>query len=83
MITPIGPQDTYIIYKAREQELELKIQRRLAREARGEMEPVKQPWYARAARWLSVRDLLPAFIKQAAVKPAALEEPCPVVPCYR
>lgn len=79
MITPISPMDVRILYKERETELELAIERRLARESRGEMESAKRvdPWYAQAAYWLKERSPFHAFQKQVAAKPARMEKSCP------
>jgi hypothetical protein len=75
MNSPISPEFQYIIYKQREKELELAIQRRLESEARGENRPAKQaqPWYASAAGWLKANTLLRVFQKQAVNEPVCCE----------
>ncbi len=54
MMNPISPEFQYIIYKEREKELELAIERRLAREARGKVATPKQAgsWYLAVVHWL-------------------------------
>jgi len=83
MLNPISPELQRMLYKERENELELTIQRRLAREARQAIQPAKQayPWYARAARWLKERTPLRAFQKQVAAAPAHMEDACQGLPC--
>lgn len=85
MLNPIDPQSQYIIYKHREKELELDIQRRLTREARAAASPVPQaiPWYTAVAEWLSAIVPFHAIQKQVAAQPARIEEPhpCQGLPC--
>ncbi len=78
MNSPISPEFQYIIYKERERELEIAIQRRLEREARGipNGEPT-EPWYAAAVDWLKERMPFQTAKKQLAAEAAGKEEPCP------
>ncbi len=48
----IDPRTQYIIYKGRENELMLQIERKLAAQERGKSAETAQTWYSAAARWL-------------------------------
>ena len=84
MLNQLDPQSQYIIYKQREKELELDIQRRLTHAARAAASPVPQPipWYTAVAEWLSAIVPFHAPQKQVAA-PARIEEarPCQGLPC--
>ena len=68
----IDPRTQYIVYKERENELMLQIERiRTARE-RGEMTETSQPWYVKTGQWLRAMLKEKAFPRQQIVE----EKPC-------
>ncbi len=83
MVNQIDPRTQYILYEERSKQLDLAIERRLARQAREEMGAAKPayPWYVQVAHWFKERIPVQAFQKPAITESAHLKEPCPGIPC--
>jgi hypothetical protein len=55
----IDPRTQHIIYKEKETQLMLQIERKLAAQERGEHAEISQPWYSAAEQWLKAKVFSP------------------------